>query len=295
MIQQQRFCIKCGTRFRKSTSRFCSKCGTPVKDKATATEQVFLDPLTGTDFESLCQRIFEKAGWGRVEWIGHTSDAGRDLIIRGPKGKFVVECKHQPNTSQGRPILQKLAAAMGDEETANGIIVSTGGFSAQAKEYAQKLSKRQITIELWDLDRIVQEAESGGIQLSMTGKDLRTRTFPFLEDRDLEKKILGYITSFESKPLPVKNLFKLVTRTTMHVPAYESKISINEDFSTSVGIIHQIHENNVSYFLDSYGYIFKEFSRYIGNRIQQLYTKERIRVRDLIWTINLFILKLNKY
>jgi len=265
MIQQKRFCTRCGHELRKLTSRFCGKCRTPVKDKAIATETVFLDTLTGIEFESLCQRIFEKAGWGSVEWIGHTRDAGRDLIIRGHQGKIVVECKHQKN-SIGRAVVQKLVtASFIDEETANGIIVSTGGFSADAIQYAQKLSKQQITIQLWDLDRIAQEATSAGIELKKSGKDLRTHTFPFLEDRDLGKKILGYITSFESKPLPVKNLFKLMKPTVRHVPAYESIVSINEDFSTSVGIIGQIHENNVSYFLDSYGYIFKEFNDYIAN------------------------------
>ena len=119
---------------------------------------------------------------------------------------------------------------------------------------------------MWDLDRIAQEATSAGIELKKSGKDLRTHTFPFLEDRDLEKKILGHITSFESKPLPVKNLFKLVTRIVMHVPSYESIVSINEDFSTSNQIIHQIHEDNVSYFLDSDGKILRKFNHYIANQ-----------------------------
>ena len=52
--------------------------------------------------------------------------------------------------------------------------------------------------------------------------------------------------------------------TVTYVPAYESIVSINEDFSTSIAIVHQIHEDNVSYFLDSYGKIFSEFSRCIG-------------------------------
>ena len=264
MTQQKPFCTKCGARFKSTASKFCIKCGKAVIDKATATEQVFLDSLDGFGFESLCQRIFEKAGWGRVERIGGVSDAGRDLIIHGNKGKIVVECKHQPNTSQGRPIVQKLHSAVTTAGTNMGIIVSTGGFSDKAKQYAHELSKQQITIQLFDLHKLAQIAQSGGIELSTTDIDLRIHTFPLLADHDLVKKFLGYITSFESKPTPVKNLFKLMKPTVTYVPAYESIVSINEDFSTSIAIVHQIHEDNVSYFLDSYGKIFSEFSRCIG-------------------------------
>ena len=125
MTQQRPFCTSCGEQFKNASSRFCPKCGNPIKDRA-ASKEVSLDSLDGFGFENLCQRIFEKAGWGRVERIGGVSDAGRDLIIHGNKGKIVVECKHQPNTPQGRPIVQKLHSAVttaGTNHSAGGVTV----------------------------------------------------------------------------------------------------------------------------------------------------------------------------
>ena len=59
MTQQKPFCTKCGAILKSTASKFCIKCGKAVIDKATATEQVSLDSLTGTEFEGLCKRIFE--------------------------------------------------------------------------------------------------------------------------------------------------------------------------------------------------------------------------------------------
>ena len=103
------------------------------KDKSSENETVFLDSLDGFAFEALCQRIFEKSGWGHVERIGMTGDAGRDLIIHSTnKGKIIVECKHQPKTSIGRPIVQKLHSAIISSNSNQGIIITTGKFSQQA-------------------------------------------------------------------------------------------------------------------------------------------------------------------
>mgnify|MGYP002022573224 CR=1 FL=1 len=54
MTQQNSFCTKCGAILKSTASKFCIKCGNAVIDKATATEQVFLDSLDGFDFENLC-------------------------------------------------------------------------------------------------------------------------------------------------------------------------------------------------------------------------------------------------
>ena len=64
-----------------------------------------LDMIDGFEFERVCADIFSGAGWGRVERIGGVADRGRDLLVHGSDGGLtIVECKHQPNSSIGRPV-----------------------------------------------------------------------------------------------------------------------------------------------------------------------------------------------
>lgn len=86
-----------------------------------ARRTIHLDMIDGFEFERACADIFSGAGWGRVERIGGVADGGRDLIIHGDDGrKTIVECKHQPNSSIGRPIVQKLHSAVMSEDAAGG-------------------------------------------------------------------------------------------------------------------------------------------------------------------------------
>jgi len=276
MRQQNRFCPKCGNKLRPD-SKFCSKCSHPVKDMASATEQIFLDSYPALAFEGLVKRIFEKAGWGRVEQLGGVADKGRDLIIHSQQGKIVVECKHHKN-SIGRPVVQKLHSAVMSEGTNRGIIVSTGGFSDQAKEYARDLVRQGITIELTDLSKLTEIAQSGGIELiNKAGTDLKLYTFPERGDDDLKNKFLGYIASFESKPIPARNLFKLRKENVAYAPVYKSTVSINEKFynSNKKLIIHQIHNINGIHYFDSNGQmVVDNFAKYIDASNSTIVSKQ---------------------
>src|SRR5574338_238457 len=107
----------------------------------TYQETVYLDTIDGFEFENLCTKIFDRLAWGKIEHIGLTKDGGRDIMIHLPDGgSIVVECKHQPNTSIGRPIVQKLHSAVISSGAVKGIIVTTGKFSPDAIEHAQIIS-----------------------------------------------------------------------------------------------------------------------------------------------------------
>ena len=243
MTQQRPFCTRCGNQFKKASSRFCPKCGNPIKDRATSKE-ISLDSLGGHEFEALCKRVFEKV-WGcRVESGGLTNDRGKDLIIHTKQGKIVVECKHHKGRI-GRPVVQKLHSAVLDEKTNRGIIVSTGGFANNAMEYANGL---KVKIELYDANKLAEMAQTVGIKIVMSGKDLQTYTFPLLDAKDLENKFSGFLTLFESKPVPAKNLFKIIKQDTSVAAIYESIVNINEDFHTDGGLDYQIHKNLKGYF-----------------------------------------------
>ncbi len=77
----------------------------------------------------------------------YTGDMGRDILIHSNEGLIVVECKHQPHNSIGRPIVQKLHSAVISSHAVKGILVTTGKFSDQAVEHAKAL---EPPIELID-------------------------------------------------------------------------------------------------------------------------------------------------
>ena len=75
-------------------------------------ETVLLDKMSGFEFEEFFGHLLSKLGRGRVEKILFTHDEGRDILVRTPSGLIVVECKHHPTGTIGRPIVQKLHSAV---------------------------------------------------------------------------------------------------------------------------------------------------------------------------------------
>jgi restriction system protein len=277
------FCSKCGNALggnickscnhtNRSSSGFCSKCGNVlggnVRNISMTTahqqETVVLDSLDGFEFEVLCERIFQRAGWGRVQRIGGIADGGRDLIIHTPNNeKIIVECKHQPRSSIGRPIVQKLHSAIISEHTNKGIIVTTGKFSKDAIAYANNLSDG-TNIELFGLMKLTELAQKGKIEISTSGEDLRVFTFPVLGKNDLENKFQSVLKNSESFPKSTTELLEVnVLRISLR-STYEAIVDIHQDFVTSAGLIHQIHRNSLSYFYDGEnGYLLQFESQYL--------------------------------
>ena len=101
---------------------------------------IYLDDIDGFEFERVCNDIFTNLKYGKVEETPLVGDEGKDLIIHDKRGKIVVECKHHPKSSVGRPVIQKLHSAVISEGAYKGIVVTTGTFSKQAVEHARKLS-----------------------------------------------------------------------------------------------------------------------------------------------------------
>ena len=220
------------------------------KDKSQEIETILLDSLDGFGFEALCQRIFEKAGWGRVERIGMTGDAGRDLIIHSSNNeKTIVECKHQPKTSIGRPVVQKLHSAVISSHTNKGIIITTGKFSKQAIEYAKDLSDG-TTIQLFDMYKLTELAQQGGIEITSSDKDLRLFTIPISNEKEIKESISHKLQKFQCHPAKISDSLELISDSISLLATYEAIIDLNQDFVTSAGLIHQIQINSEHYNFD---------------------------------------------
>ena len=203
-------------------------------------ETINLDSLDGFAFERVCERIFEKAGWGEVTRIGGTADRGRDLIIRTPEGRrIVVECKFYNNTAVGRPIVQKLHSAIIDSHADSGIIVTTGKFSKDAIEYAAGLTRNHDRlIKLFDMHKITELAHKAGIELE-SGRIRKIYAYPILERRTVVSALCSSIGKLDSHPEPATDLMHLADMRVSLRAMYFVSVSIRQTFSTSVGVIHE--------------------------------------------------------
>lgn len=98
----------------------------------SAEASVFLDKMSGFEFEDLIADILTRLELGKVEKVLYTQDGGRDILVRSPNGLIVVECKHHPKGSIGRPVVQKLHSAVITSKALKGILVTTGHFTKEA-------------------------------------------------------------------------------------------------------------------------------------------------------------------
>lgn len=214
-------------------------------------ETINLDGLDGFAFEQVCERIFEKAGWGKVTRIGGVADKGRDLIIRTPTGKrIVVECKFYDNATVGRPIVQKLHSAIIDSHADSGIIVTTSRFSKAALEYAADLTRKHShPIELFDLHKMMELAHEAGIELE-TGRMQKIYTYPVLDRQAVAKDLQPLINKLDSRPVPAADLLRVADLHVRLRAMYFATISVQQSFSTSVGLIHQIDVRDRHYMFD---------------------------------------------
>lgn len=125
-------------------------------------KKIDLENIDGEGFERLCQEIFSEYYNAKVDRTPLVGDGGKDLILRLKEDVVYIECKHHPQSSIGRPVVQKLHSAMVTDWVKKGIIVTTGTFSRQAIEHIEKNS---LPIDLIDGHKFKEMAESVGFEL----------------------------------------------------------------------------------------------------------------------------------
>ncbi|GBC68424.1 hypothetical protein HRbin01_00106 [archaeon HR01] len=218
----------------------------------TREEIVYLDTLNGYEFEKLCAQIFTKLGWGEVEDVQDVWDEGRDLLIKTPHGElWVVECKHQPGNSIGRPIVQKLHSAVISSNAQMGILITTGGFSQAAIEYARKISNK-AKIELIDMLKLIDLADRAGIKI-ITTSATTPYIFTYGYSKNIEhliKKLNIIYDRFLSHPFQAIEILKIKPIKLDLKPLVYVKYDIHANFQTTVGIVHTIHETDKVLFID---------------------------------------------
>jgi len=97
-----------------------------------------LENVSPREFEDWCKILLERHFGCEVESTPYVGDKGRDLIIHHHDHKILVECKHQPNSSIGRPVVQKLDSAIRHDNAKHGLIITTGRISNTGHRICKK-------------------------------------------------------------------------------------------------------------------------------------------------------------
>ena len=142
--------------------------------------------MDGFRFEELCADIYRGQGY-RVENTQYVGDEGRDLVLTDTLGSVIVaECKHWPNGTVGRPVVQKLHSPVLTYPAKRGLIITTDTFSQQARDYILNLEEG---IELVDGTQLAVMASAVGIDLFGGGKTGTTLSVQPTSRSDLETRL----------------------------------------------------------------------------------------------------------
>jgi restriction system protein len=198
-------------------------------------ETVQLETLDGFGFQNFCAHLFEKLSYGRVEYTPYTGDEGRDLIIHLPNGGLsIVECKHQPKSSVGRPVVQKLHSAVISSKAERGILVTTGRFTNEAVEHAAKLSP---PIELVDRLKLNDLASQARIKLSFESNADDVVAYHYAIPSEVSKYVIQYFETFESSPTNAAELVNTIVNKLDLCSTYLLKYDIRQDFQLARNVI----------------------------------------------------------
>lgn len=108
-------------------------------------QAVDLDSLDGQGFERVCRQLIESMGF-TAEMTKASGDGGIDILAYNTQpllsGKYVIQCKRYAG-SVGEPIIRDLYGVVMSERANKGILMTTGTFTRQAREFA---SEKQIEL-----------------------------------------------------------------------------------------------------------------------------------------------------
>lgn len=113
--------------------------------------------LSWQQFETLVGEIFRKRGYRVLENPDDGPDGGVDLRLWKDGKKVYVQCKHWKNRNVGVKTVRELYGVMTAKKADEGIVVSSGGFTREAREFARK--KPLSLIDGRELEKFLNEGE----------------------------------------------------------------------------------------------------------------------------------------
>lgn len=112
-----------------------------------------LASLSGSDFERLLARLYEKMGY-TVQLNGRTGDQGADLIATRGNERLIIQAKRYTG-SVGNAAVQEVVAAKSHYDGNVAIVISTSKFTREAVELAKTNSVQLVGLS--DLQRALAE------------------------------------------------------------------------------------------------------------------------------------------
>ena len=114
-----------------------------------------INNMTGREFEKFILYLFKELGY-KCKLTKATNDGGKDLILYNEnEGNTYIECKRWDMNGDfkiGRPEIQKLIGAADGDCIPNALFITTGKYTKEAYEYANKIDN----LELWDISNIMK-------------------------------------------------------------------------------------------------------------------------------------------
>ena len=114
-------------------------------------------------------------------------------------------------------------------------------------EHTDKLTDGHLTMELYDMPRLVELAASAGIRFSDI--DAGLFSYPMLDESTLERVILR--TEMHSSPAKASDIIRIKSVSRIFLASYLVSVDVVQDFTTTVGTIHSIDERGVYYWFDA--------------------------------------------
>jgi restriction system protein len=114
----------------------------PVKARTSLAKRT-LGQMSWQDFELATAEAFRGQGYAVELQGGGSADGGIDLILKRDNERYLVQCKHWRANNVGVPIIRELYGVMAAEGIAGGFVVTSGGFTRQARDFA---SGREIEL-----------------------------------------------------------------------------------------------------------------------------------------------------
>lgn len=114
--------------------------------------KLILQAFSPRQFEVFAHELFKALGYDSY-LMPDGPDGGKDIIVNN---KYYVECKRYNSAFIGREICQKLLGAVVADNMEEGVIFTNGKLNENAREFLKKTNK----IEVWDFERIYEQAIS---------------------------------------------------------------------------------------------------------------------------------------
>jgi restriction system protein len=112
--------------------------------RAAANPRIALADMDWQAFESLVSESFRREGFQVDERGGTAPDGGVDLVITKASQQLLVQCKHWKSQQVGVNIVRELNGVVAARGATGGIVVTSGQFTREAREFAKSCGIRLI-------------------------------------------------------------------------------------------------------------------------------------------------------